>query len=102
MGIKEYRNGPLSLELWDGKKSISVTEGQQVPKIPVLKNCIVNDIMFEGSFRDFDQWFRRITRLVGVRPLPVKEFTYAFEPKVNHLEEMVRFRKIYSIHFLAN
>ena len=97
MRTVDQPNEPFAVELSIVDKTVKCTEGEDNPK-DVLKHCIVN---YEGEVRGivaFHERFRRIQSLVGAQPIPLKLLDLQLDALEGdaQLEELTRFREIYS------
>ena len=89
---------PFAVVFWneDYTKRVVLVEGRDNKEIFVLKNCIVADYSFQGTFRVFEARFRRIVALVGQK-VPFKQFGYdSTDRPTEELNSLARFREAYS------
>ena len=93
-------NEPFAVELSIADKTVKCTEGKDNPK-DVLEHCIVNYEEEVQGVDAFQERFRRIQALVGAQPIPLKLLNYRLDANERdaELEELIRFREIYSSKF---
>jgi len=93
MKFNEPLNGPLSLKLFNYKKTIRVTEGQDNPP-NVLEHCIVRHQSINSRF---EERYQRIIALMGQK-VPILLLDY--DGNGLGFEGLRRFRDKYSSLFL--
>ena len=87
-------DGPLSLELSNGRKTIQVMEGNDNSD-SVLKDCLVRDqrVIWDG-LEAFEEHFGQLVLLVGQK-IPFKRLDCTF-PRESQLEALALFKDNYS------
>jgi len=80
---------------------IHVIEGSADVEFPGLNDIIVNEVEISDEMDEFEETFERIMDLVGGQLIPVKKVILCLIIGENdHMEELTRFRDIYSSTYL--
>jgi len=99
MKVRDQPNEPIVLTFSRGilwKKTIQLTEGQEALK--VSKNCIMKLDHVQGGFDVLQERFRKVTTLVGGRPVHIKKFNFELMGPIQSEENFEEWTRFHANH----